>query len=89
MGSVYVHILYIRLKLKNEFTVKNEFTGHVFILIVSDLIQHVLRSKNSLNCFTTFGSSGSFSWELFGTEICLPHGQLKATVEGTASLIQF
>ena len=34
-------------------------------LIISYLIQYVLSSKNSINCFTTFGSSvcqGSLSW---------------------------
>ena len=60
-------------------------------LIISYLIQYVLSGKNSLNCFTAFGSSvcqGSLSWVLFGTAIWLPHGQLYATVEGTVSLTQ-
>ena len=60
-------------------------------LIISYLIQYVLSGKNSLNCFTAFGSSvcqGSLSWVLFDTAIWLPHDQLYATVAGTASLTQ-
>ena len=60
-------------------------------LIISYLIQYVLTSKNSLNCFTGFGSSvfkRSLSWVLSGNAIWLPNGQLCATVEGTASLNQ-
>ena len=37
---------------------QNEYTGHVSISNYF-LMQFVLRSKNSLNCFTTFGSSVS------------------------------
>ena len=60
-------------------------------LIIAYLIQYVLSSKNSLNCLTTFGSSVcqlSLTWLLFDTAIWLPHGQLCATAEGTASLTQ-
>ena len=52
-------------------------------LIISYLIQYVLISQNSLNCFPNFGSSvcqGSISWVLIGSGTWLPHGQLCATV---------
>ena len=58
LGFVYGHIPYIPLKQQNE------YTGHVSISYYF-LIQYLLRSKNSLNCFITFGSSvcqGSLSW---------------------------
>ena len=60
-------------------------------LIISCLIQYVLSGKNSLNCFTTFGSSvrqQSLYWVLFGTATWLPHGHLCVTVEETTSLTQ-
>ena len=50
LGFVYGHIPYIPSKQQNE------YTGHISISC-SFLIQYVLSSKNSLNCFTTFGSS--------------------------------
>ena len=58
LGFVYGHIPYIPLKQQNE------YTGHVSISYYF-LIQYVLSSKNSLNCFTWFGSSvcqRSLSW---------------------------
>ena len=58
LGFVYGHIPYIPLKQQNEYTV------HVSISYYF-LRQYVLSSKNSLNCFTTFGSSvcqGNLSW---------------------------
>ena len=50
LGFVYGHIPYIPLKQQNK------YTGHVSISYYL-LIQYVLSSKNSLNCFTSFGSS--------------------------------
>ena len=59
---MYIYILYIPLKLQNE------HIGHVSISYYFLL----LSSKNSPNCFTTFGSSvcqGSISCVLLGTAI--------------------
>ena len=58
LGFVYEHIPYISLKQQNQ------YAEHVSISYYF-LIQYVLSSKSSLNCFTTFGSSvcqGSLSW---------------------------
>ena len=56
LGFAYVHVLYIPLKLQNE------YTGHVSISIFSYLIQYVLSRKNSLNCLSTFASPVGQLW---------------------------
>ena len=58
LGFVYEHIPDISLKQQNQYA-EHVSSSYYF------LIQYVLSSKSSLNCFTTFGSSvcqGSLSW---------------------------
>ena len=58
LGFVYGHIPYIPLKQQNEYAEHNSISYYF-------LIQYVLSSKSSLNCFTPFGSSvcqGTLSW---------------------------
>ena len=58
LGFVYGHIPYTPSKQQNEYTERVSSSCYF-------LIQYVLSSKNSLNCFTIFGSSvceGSLSW---------------------------